>query len=94
MWTRFLVWKSSQYAGFGLRLVRHAALLLLLLFVRPEPSAGQVENFAFEHLTVEQGLLRPTVYSMAQDSRGFIWFGTPGGLCRYDGNVIRLYTGG
>lgn len=40
----------------------------------------------FDHVTVREGLPDPTVTAIAQDSRGFIWVGTFGGLARYDGH--------
>lgn len=42
----------------------------------------------FEHLGVNEGLPHSSVYSIIQDKKGFMWFGTPNGLCRYDGNVL------
>jgi signal transduction histidine kinase/ligand-binding sensor domain-containing protein len=41
----------------------------------------------FEHLGVNDGLPHSSVYSITQDKKGFMWFGTPDGLCRYDGEV-------
>lgn len=37
----------------------------------------------------DQGLPLGEVYSLAQDTRGFIWIGTSGGLYRYDGVELR-----
>jgi signal transduction histidine kinase/ligand-binding sensor domain-containing protein len=42
----------------------------------------------FEHLSVNDGLPHSSVYSILQDKKGFMWFGTPNGLCRYDGNIL------
>jgi streptogramin lyase len=52
-------------------------------------SAGQ--RLRFKRISVEQGLSQSTVTCVLQDSRGFMWFGTRGGLNRYDGSGIRVY---
>jgi ligand-binding sensor domain-containing protein len=45
----------------------------------------------FTHLGAEDGLPSPTVWAVAQDSRGFMWFGTSSGLARYDGLEMLVY---
>ncbi|WP_420150131.1 ATP-binding protein [Spirosoma sp.] len=45
-----------------------------------------------EYLTVRNGLPQGFVNSMLQDRRGFLWFSTRDGLCRYDGIRFRIYT--
>jgi len=45
----------------------------------------------FGHLTSENGLSNDSVWGIAQDSQGFMWFGTLDGLNRYDGNDFKLY---
>jgi signal transduction histidine kinase/ligand-binding sensor domain-containing protein len=45
----------------------------------------------FERLSVEHGLSFNEVYSILQDSRGFMWFGTFNGLNRYDGYTFTVY---
>lgn len=39
-----------------------------------------------------EGLAQSTVHRIIQDSRGFLWFGTSGGLSRFDGHEFRNYT--
>ena len=46
----------------------------------------------FTHLTIEQGLSEGTVMAIAQDDRGFMWFGTQDGLDRYDGYTIEEFA--
>ena len=41
--------------------------------------------FRFDHLGVDQGLPSGVVQALLQDRVGFLWIGTRGGLCRYDG---------
>jgi len=40
---------------------------------------------------VSDGLSQSSVYTIFQDSRGFIWFGTGDGLNRYDGYELKTY---
>ncbi|HLL96188.1 MAG TPA: two-component regulator propeller domain-containing protein, partial [Spirosoma sp.] len=39
----------------------------------------------FEHLSVKDGLSTNSVTDILQDREGFLWFGTPDGLNKYDG---------
>ncbi len=48
-------------------------------------------SYRFKHLTVEDGLSNSTVYSILQDNDGFLWFGTPNGLNRYDGYTMTVF---
>ncbi len=45
----------------------------------------------FENLTVEDRLPSHRVLCVCQDYRGFMWFGTEEGLCRYDGFSFTEY---
>lgn len=40
----------------------------------------------FSGISAEDGLSNDSIYCLLQDSRGFMWVGTFGGLDRYDGN--------
>jgi len=51
----------------------------------------QNNNIKFEHLDINSGLSQSNVQCILQDSRGFIWFGTPDGLNKYDGYNITVY---
>ncbi|MCU0435070.1 MAG: histidine kinase [Bacteroidia bacterium] len=42
-------------------------------------------------ITKRNGLPSNEIYSILQDSKGFIWMGTGAGLCRYDGFVFQTY---
>jgi len=39
-----------------------------------------------------QGLPSNSVYDIYQDTKGFMWFATDEGLCRYDGKNFKTYT--
>lgn len=54
--------------------------------------AGKAQNqYAFKHLNVEDGLSQSSVLGIAQDARGFIWFGTRFGLNKYDSQTFKVY---
>lgn len=54
--------------------------ICLLLAVK---SNGQLYNFT--NYSLEQGLPQSSVYSIFQDSRGYLWLGTESGVARFDG---------
>ena len=54
-------------------------------------ETGSEGRFRLDHLGVDEGLSNNTVSCIAQDSRGFVWFGTQDGLNRYDGFSFRIY---
>ena len=65
--------------------------LPLLLIFCGSVLCARPQQPAFHHLTVENGLSQNAVIAIGQDSREFIWIGTPNGLNRYDGYRFRTY---
>jgi len=65
--------------------------ILFLVLVFSYQSFQQNRNIQFEHLSVEEGLSANTVFSILQDSRGFLWIGTYDGLNKYDGYNFTIY---
>ncbi|GAB3915588.1 hybrid sensor histidine kinase/response regulator transcription factor [Larkinella terrae] len=51
----------------------------------------QSVGLSFSHLGVEEGLSQSSVYAIAQDHHGFMWFGTRDGLNRYDSRQVAVY---
>ena len=49
------------------------------------------QQIRFEKMSIEQGLSQSSVYSIYQDSRGFLWFGTEDGLNKFDGYNFTVY---
>jgi len=43
------------------------------------------QNYKFRKYGVEDGICHPFVYTVNQDTKGYIWLGTGEGLCRYNG---------
>jgi signal transduction histidine kinase/ligand-binding sensor domain-containing protein/CheY-like chemotaxis protein len=50
------------------------------------------QEVRFGHLTRADGLSSSSVSGIVQDSRGFLWFGSKGGLNRYDGYSFVVYA--
>lgn len=48
-------------------------------------------NPIFDLYTVNDGLAQTTINDMIQDKNGFLWIGTDGGLCRFDGYNFKNY---
>ena len=56
----------------------------------PRPPDG-VPDYRVERLTSDAGLSSNSAISIAQDAQGFMWFGTWGGLNRYDGSSFKTF---
>ena len=54
-------------------------------------SVTDADDLRFVRLSRSQGLSQQRVTDIAQDERGFLWFGTQYGLNRYDGYRFRVF---
>ncbi|MFT5161876.1 MAG: ligand-binding sensor domain-containing protein/signal transduction histidine kinase [Alteromonadaceae bacterium] len=75
----------------GIKNTLTSCLLAALLMLG---STCQADSYysAIETLSVEDGLPDSTVYSIAKDETGFLWFGSPTALARYDGYQFRSFS--
>ncbi|SHF66594.1 Two component regulator propeller [Fodinibius roseus] len=62
-----------------------------LFFLCISQGYSQEHSFQFKHLGLDEGLSQSSVPSIIQDDEGFMWFGTTGGLNRYDGHEMTVY---
>src|SRR5687767_13879743 len=69
-----------KHAGTGVLLFCIAALTPIRQAYAQDPT--------FNKLTTNNGLSHNTVYTITQDKKGFMWFGTREGLNRYVGNTV------
>ena len=69
--------------------------VVLPVFLRPAASApaGPAPEVILpaELITSDSGMMAAWVFSMVQDRRGFIWFGTNLGVARHDGIHYRVF---
>lgn len=80
--------KPSQHTNYiikGLFLSLNIFILALL------QARGQEIKNDFESFTTKEGLSQNLILSIAQDKKGFIWFGTEDGLNRFDGHDFKIY---
>lgn len=62
-------------------------LIALILF----PFILSAQPTGLKHITINDGLSQNYIYSILQDQKGFLWFGTKDGLNRYDGYTFKIY---
>lgn len=66
-------------------------IVFLIFLAISLPLFPQKKSLRFQHYTIEQGLPQNMVDCILQDSKGFMWFGTWNGLCRFDGYTFKDY---
>jgi len=67
-------------------------LITYLLFPAGSISGEEPDiPLRFDSITSESGITSTVIYSMLQDSKGFLWFAGEVGLNRYDGYEFRNY---
>lgn len=68
-------------------------LLVLLLIFRSFPSSGfeAVNNLNFDFYSQEHGLSNNQIHCIHQDKKGWMWFGTSQGVCRFDGYKFTVF---
>lgn len=72
-------------------MIRPLLTLLLVLLTAVLPHRAADPRYNVRRILAADGQPWGTVYSVMQDRRGYIWFGTSGGLDRYDGYGYRSY---
>ncbi len=50
------------------------------------------QQLPYKTIGLKDGLPQSTVFRMAQDRQGYMWFATQGGLCKYDGTQFDVYS--
>ena len=73
--------------------MRKIALILwvCLLSTASYASVGAKRHVRFDHFSTEDGLSSNLIFSMSQDSSGFLWLGTDFGLDRFDGRLFKHF---
>jgi signal transduction histidine kinase/ligand-binding sensor domain-containing protein/DNA-binding response OmpR family regulator len=78
-----------------IKCIKHTTILLLVLVLNNVAFAFKTDinpdQIRFNYITTNNGLPQNTVDCILKDSRGFMWFGTWNGVCRYDGYTFKTY---
>jgi signal transduction histidine kinase/ligand-binding sensor domain-containing protein len=73
-------------------MIKNLKLFLLVVFQLGFLGASPQDlHLQFNHIGAAEGLSLSNVQCIMQDSRGFMWFGTPDGLNKYDGYRFTAY---
>ena len=64
------------------------ALSIIVSLLWTADASGQE---VFKTLTARNGLTSSQINCILKDDRGFMWFGTPAGLYRYDGYLFKHF---
>lgn len=67
-------------------------IALAFSLVKFSPGFGQFPRLNFKSFTEKDGLSKDYVRSIYQDRNGFMWFGTPDGLDKFDGKNFICYN--
>ena len=68
-----------------------SALTVLLLVAAHGAAQQRPGLVSFRHVAIPDDVPAHLCTAIAQDARGFLWFGTQGGLVRYDGYEFRVH---
>lgn len=72
-------------------LIFRSVFIFLIFIVYTTLVVAQSNSFVFHHLGIKDGLSEATVRTVAEDHKGFMWFGTENGLNKYDGYNFTAY---
>ena len=66
-------------------------LIIAIIFYFSSLASPASGDYKFKQLTEADGLSQSTIFSMLQDSQGYLWLGTVEGLNRFDGYDFRVF---
>lgn len=72
-------------------LIPTISIIAVLLIIGNLYAANVNTRLPMRHYTSDEGLVNNEVITAFQDSRGYLWFGTYGGLSRFDGKQFKNY---
>jgi ligand-binding sensor domain-containing protein len=83
---------SNLHSRLGVLGVLQKFILSLLLLNLPGHAIGNSFGPSFLHLGKESGLPSDLVFDIFQDTQGYIWISTDGGVSRFDGYFFENFS--
>tara|TARA_R110002126_G_scaffold3499_6_gene19996 strand:- start:8760 stop:12770 length:4011 start_codon:yes stop_codon:yes gene_type:complete len=59
--------------------------------IKPTILQSEAPSLRFEQIGLQEGMTQASANTIMQDSKGFLWIATQGGLHRYDGHEFKVY---
>lgn len=66
-------------------------LCFCLSITMTQGAGHSKDNLHFSHISINNGLSQNTIFAIAQDAKGYMWFATHNGVNKYDGYDFTIY---
>lgn len=80
----------KQGIKFNPNFIVYIVIAAIIIFASA-PLFAKGDRIRIERVSLEEGVSHNMVFSVLQDSKGFMWFGTMFGLIKYDGKKYTVY---
>ena len=91
MWESISGCKKRSATSFCGKMVVMLFFMLSMLFVSKSSAIDAVNNLNFDFYSQEHGLSNNQIHCILQDKKGWMWFGTSQGVCRFDGYKFTVF---
>jgi hypothetical protein len=91
MYIAFLLPENVLIFDMAISMITSTRVYGLFLFLLLHLTAVRSQQLYFENISNIIDLPSQECYNIMQDSRGYIWFSTESGLCRYNGVTLRVF---
>lgn len=68
--------------------IKIAIFLICMVIVQ----TALCQRYNFRNYGLREGLPQSVVYAIMEDHKGYLWFGTQSGVCRFDGNTFENFS--
>ena len=90
MYNQRLIQNNSRLLLHNFIIMLHRFIYILIILCKNFSLFGQ--EYSYQHYDLTNGLSGLTVYSITQDKKNYLWFGTETGVSRFDGSNFKNFT--